>query len=630
MIPLQNSQPLAPLATLSPTWSGFGLGGAASFFGPAAQIARGPDPGGLHYTVIPLPVMPPGDVTMARRADAFAATYAGRMEDAVDLYRLSVEADGWMDGILKTMAHGILSCPLSLQGSTPEVRSALLDADGTPGDWYLMHPDNEVAKVVSDMIGMGFGLGQYVLKCWNCGCVEWWVDRAQSDAHVDVQRCKCCKLAATARPVGQRVLYQLCWRDARWLWRNTVTNQWRYTGRQGQVDVNPGDGEWVLLQAVPDTDVWRHGPWVWGTIAAIFSRDSTFDRQLTSAVCAPTHVFQAKGGTGQSTRQDVEAQAAGLRWGNKLVLPGEWDHRIDAAKAEFVDVTAAIVEWAYTMWAVGVTGNAAAVKPATGFANLDFYAVTERTRRAFLASVVVRQLGAQGLRWYVADNWGPGVPTPVARLDTRSPSDKMDESKALEEEGKALGSLREGYDAVGYELDPAWVEERAQQKGVRIRPQARRAAKSLEWDATMQAGFVKISEARADLGYPLLGDARDDMMVTASTKPGGDKTPAGATASPPPAAPAPSSGASPAPAAAPRLEAGEDLADIDVDELDDDEIRAREIRAASMNEHGHTACRHGRTGTCPRCGVAGDWQPAAGGQWAVTWKPMRKARRAAA
>jgi hypothetical protein len=94
-----------------------------------------------------------------------------------------------------------------------------------------------------------------------------------------------------------------------------------------------------------------------------------------------------------------------------------------------VDVTAAIVEWAYTMWAVGVTGNAAAVKPATGFANLDFYAVTERTRRAFLAGVVVRQLGAQGLRWYVADNWGPGVPTPVGRYDTRSPSDKMDEMK---------------------------------------------------------------------------------------------------------------------------------------------------------------------------------------------------------
>ncbi len=596
--------PAAPLVTFSPTWQGLGLGGSSSFFGPAAQIARDPGaPGATHYTVIPLPVLPPGEITLQRRADAFAATYAGRMEDAVDLYRMTVEADGWMVGLLLTMAHGILQAPLTWQGSDPAILSALTNADGTPGDFARMHPESECAKIITDGIGIGLGLGQYVRMCWNCDGIEMTVATGKSAAHVSGPICKTCKSAQIDRPVGQRVLYQLCWRDPRWLWRNTVTNQWRYTGRQGQVDVNPGDGEWLIFRTVPDTDVWRHGPWTWGTVAAIFSRDSTFDRQATSAVCAPTPVFEAKSATAQATRKDVEAQADNLRFQNKVVLPGEWAFRIEAAKAEFIDVTDSIVDWASRMWAVGITGNVAAIKPPTGFANLDFYAAVERTRRAFLAGAWMRQLCAQGLRWYVADNFGATAATPVGFLDTRSPADTLAASQADEQEGKALKSLHDGWDAVGYELDPAYLEERAQRSGVRVRSQ-NRGPRVLTWDAKTLASFVTMEQAIADQGLPALppGDPRAQMMVSAGFSPGGDKTPSGATAAPPQVPPAPGAaphaapGAPPSPPAAARLD--EEAAD---DDCDADEDARRASLAASLD--GFAACAHGRTHTCPRCGV---------------------------
>jgi hypothetical protein len=581
--------------------------------------------------VVPLPVLPPGDVTLQRRAEAFAATFAGRMEDAVDIYRLSVEADGWMDGLLKTMSHGVCACDLSFKGSTPEVRSWLLDADGTPGDFFRMHPENEVAKILSDMIGIGIGLGQYVLLCWNCDGIEWTIEPAQAEAEiqVDQQRCKRCKLLASQRPPGARVLYQLCWRDPRWLWRNTVSGQWRYTGRQGQVDVNPGDGEWFLCESVPDTDVWRHGPWVYGTIAAIFARDATFDRQATSAVCAPTPVFEAQGGTGQTTRKDVEAQAENLRFQNKIVLPGEWKFRIEAAKAEFVDVTAAIVEWASTMWAVGITGNAAALKPATGFANLDFYAVTERARRRFLAGTFIRQIATQGLRWYVLENAGPGVAVPVGHYDTRSPKDKLDASAADEAEGKALASLRAGLDAVGYELDPVYVEERAQAKGIRIRAQANKGTRILTWDPKTLSAFTTMEQAIADQGLPALppGDPRATMMVAAALQPGGPATPAGATASPPPVAPA--TGAPPPSHQPARIEAGEEL-DEDVDDLDEDEIRAK--LAGDYTAAGLDRCPfHGRTHVCQRCGVRREYRidPVTRAP-VMAWRPLKRVGQARA
>ena len=104
-----------------------------------------------------------------RRGESIALTYQGRLQEAVDLYRGTVEADGWMCGILDTMSHGLLGLPLSFQGS-PEMCSALLNADGTAGDYAAMHPGNECAKIFRDGLGLGFGWGQYLLMCWRCGC----------------------------------------------------------------------------------------------------------------------------------------------------------------------------------------------------------------------------------------------------------------------------------------------------------------------------------------------------------------------------------------------------------------------------------------------------------------------------
>lgn len=551
----------------------------------ASSIARTPGADSYHFTVIPLPVVPDATVTMQRRADAIAATYTGHIQDAVDLYRLSVEADGWMCGIMDTMARGILGLPLTWQGGSPEMRSALMDVDGTPGDFARMHPRAECAKIFRDGLGLGFGLGQYVLMCWRCDGIEWWRVPGTTDAHQDDEVCKRCLARRMDRPPGRRELFQLRWRDARWLWRNPITLQWRYSGRQGQVDITPGDGEWFLFQTVPDIDIWRHGPWVWGTIAAIFARDSTFDRQNTSAVCAPTHVFQAKGATDPKTRADVEQQAQGLAFGNKIILPGEWSHDIHAAKAEFVDVTASIVDWASDMWEVGLTGNIHGRKAATGFANMDVFARTTRDHRAYFAGLWIEQVRAQGLVWWARANFGTDN-APVGDIDTRSPEEKKAIAEADEQEGKTLVSLVDGYAATGYEMEPAYIEERAQHRGVRIRP---------------------IAKPVSVPGAP-------------GTPPGTPGLSGDATAAPAP--PSASNAAAPAPSAPPaRLPE-----DNDPDE-DDDNDAAR--LAADMNALGATSCRHRITTRCERCGVKASYRAVRGDDGAVvyraTWRAIRGA-----
>lgn len=631
---MTDQLPPAPaVQPISPSSAWFGGAQLGLTFG-GSSIARGPDQS-LRYTVIPLAVQPAQEITMQHRADAVSATYTGYLQLAVDLYRLTVERNGFMTGVLDTMA-GILGFPLAWQGGSPEMISALADQDGTPGDYSRMHPRNECAKIFRDGLGLGFGLGQYLLMCWRCDGVEWNRESGESAAHNDVEICRTCGAKRTERPIVARELFQLRWRDARWLWRNPVTLQWYYTGRQAMVPVNPGDGEWFLFRTVPDQDIWVHGPWTFGTESAILSRDAKYDEANTAAVCAPTHVFKATqtSGTDPKTRKDVEAQAEQLRFGNKLVLPGEWDHRIDAAKSEFVDVCSKIENRSSDEWEVALTGNKMGQQSGTGFANMDTYQRVTTKRRTFYAGAWIEQIRAQGLTWYTISNFGTRN-APVGVIDCESPEEKLARSTADEAEGKALASLHDGLDALGYELEPAYIVERMQRKGIRVRPQPGQAPRLLEWDATVQAGFVTLNEARADRGYPPV--PQGEMMVSASLKPGGDKTPVGATPTPPPAA-SPGAPAPPAqpPAAAPpaatdaRLEAGEDLDDLDIDDMDDDEIRARDKLAADYTAAGCDRCPfHGRTHACQRCGVQREYRldPATLVP-VVAWRAIRRASRA--
>jgi hypothetical protein len=556
-----------------------------SLWGGPQNVARAPGGDSLRYTVIPLPVQPSDDYTMERRADAVALTYSGMLSEAVDLYRGTVEADGWMSGILDTMAHGLLGLPLSFQGD-PAMCSALLNADGTPGDFARMHPENECAKIFRDGLGLGIGLGQYLLTCWRCDSVDLIkVETMAGAGAVDV--CKCCGARMIDRPAGTRQIFQLRWRDPRSLYRNPITFQWYFDGRSSRIPITPGDGEWFLFQTVPDLDCWRHGPWVWATIAAIFSRDSTYDAQNTSAVCAPTHVFQAQGGTAPATRDEVQIQAEKIQFNNRIVLPGEWKHEIHAATSAYIEVTGSIVERCAGMFEVGITGNLHGVKSGTGFANMDVYARATRERRAFYAGAWIRQIAAQGLVWWGSDNYGTRN-VPVGAYDVRSPEDKLAQSKADEAEGIALKSMGEAYDALGYELVPEYVVERAQSKGVRIqRKPGNASAAKLPLGVEAVGALVMGDEGRQNLGLGPFPDARGTMTISEINARGAAGQMGAPAPTLPPVAPI----------------AGARVADEEEDGPAEPEYAAQ--LAASLNGHVPPVerCRHEYNNRCPKCGI---------------------------
>jgi hypothetical protein len=153
-----------------------------------------------------------------------------------------------------------------------------------------------------------------------------------------------------------------------------------------------------------------------------------------------------------------------------------------------------------------------------------------------------------------------------------------------------------------------------------VEPIPRAGPQLFDLDPKDEIAGIKIDEWRADQGLPPTGDPRGDMMMAAGVKPGGPSAPLAASPEAAPAAPGSAPLAPPPPPAAARLEHEEP----DDEDDDPDEDARRSVRAAAMNEHGAVACRHNRTGSCPRCGVRGNWMPRAGGGWAVTWAPLRR------
>jgi len=589
-----------------------------SFGGPARLTRDAGESDELRYAVIPLPAYPYPGRTLERRQQAISVSYTGRWEDAVDLYRGTVEEDGFFCGILDTMAHGILGLPLSFQGDPSQV-SALLDADGTSGDFATMHPAEECAKIFRDGLGLGLGLGQYLLTCWRCCYTD--LDRVGTPPNV-VEVCKRCRARRIDRPAGQRELFALQWRDPRWLWQNPISFQWYYTGASGMVPIVDGDGEWFMFRTVPGLEPWRHGPWIWATLAAIFSRDSQYDAQNTSAVCAPTPVLQATKPVSASTYAEAQERIKKLAHDNRMVLKGEWDYKIVSAAPNYIDVCASIVERCSDAFETGITGNVMGRSARSAFTDAGVYKRTTSERRAFYGNACwSRQIRDKGLVWWGLDNFGTRN-VPVGEYDVESPEDKLSKSKALSETGDALTKLRAGLDAMGLEADPEWAIELLQRAKIRarVKPVAQNVA-GLDLGVEAKAAVVRGGPALASLGLAPFGDERDDMTIvqlenlgkSAATGPGPSAPSSGPT---PPALPE-----APAPAAPIEGRAAVD------EELGDPADHADAARfAAEMTAAGADRCPHGRTHACPRCGIRRVYSAAKGADGApafgIAWRSM--------
>lgn len=542
----------------------------------------------LAPTVVQFPTRPVNEFTARHQRESKNATYLGRVREMVDLTRAALTEDGALSGLVSTISHGILGLPLALQGDAAMCAS-LLDAANTPGEYGQMIPESEAAQVFSDGITMNLGLGQLIEACWYC----------RSDRIDNHGVCEICNQPLTARPPGSHRFPVLRHWDPRWLRQEPYSRQWLLTTREGEIEIIPGDGEWVLYQPYPKVDAWRYGPWLYMTIAYIFSRDALYDRQRHSEVLAPVRVARATKATTPKARVDVKERLDRMQRDNRIVLPQEWIYEVVSAQgASILDVYSAIITWAREQVEIGLCGNTIGVEGNKGFTSADVYQRVTDTRRRFYAQTWSRCVRDQILAWWGQDNFGSRI-VPMVTLNTESPEDTLAKANALKAWGEGFAGLKAGLDAIGLDVTPAWAVEVAQRAGIRTqtKPAGSAPVAKLDLAPTDIAKVIRVDEVRASQGLPPIGDDRGQKTIIELE----------ALASP---------GQSTEGSAAP-IEPSKEL---EVPLSDD----ASKELAAKMTSAGLARCEHGSCNRCRLCGIerVRDFEMGADGNavWKIAWR----------
>lgn len=423
-------------------------------------MTRDRSTGSIRPTVVQLPSRPASEYTAVNQRRAREATYSGNIGAAARLYRAAVTEDGVIAGLMSTIGHGILGLPMSFQGD-PEQCAALADAVGTPGEFGMMFPASEAAQVFADGVGFGLGLGQFVACCWRC----------EADEIDDDGVCETCGACVLMRPAGQHVVTRLRWWDPQYLRQDPYSRRWFLQTITREIEIRPGDGEWFLFTPYPEVDAWRHGPWLYLTIAFVFSRDAVFDRQRHSEVLSPARVMKGTKATTVKGRDKALAMLDAMQRENKFVLPEGYDYEIVESKGTILDIYSAIIAWAKEQAAVGLTGNTVSIDGTKGFTSANVYERVANWKRAFFANEWCSAVRKQGLTWWGIDNYGTRK-VPTCKINVESPEDAKARADAYGTLGKSLAELKTGTDALGLDIEQDWAIETFQRAMVRVKPKA--------------------------------------------------------------------------------------------------------------------------------------------------------------
>lgn len=441
--------------------------------------------GGFVFTQVQLPTRPSSDREVKHQFAAKEATYNGRFREAADLWRATITEDGVIGGLVDGIAYGLFGLPLSFTGD-PGMVAALADANGTPGEYGLMMPNNEAASIFKDGIGLGLGIGQQIKP---------------KDFLVT--------------PVGDHYLPRLRWWNPRWIRQDVMSRRWFLMTRTNEIEIEFGDGEWLGYMPYPETDVWLHGPWIWATLEFVFARDARFDMARHSEVLAPVRVARGNKPTTKQARIDMAKKIDRMARMNGLVLPYEWIYEVVEAKGSdgIAAIYNGIIQRARETASIGFCGNVVMIEGPSGFTNADIFRRVTDSKRLFYATTWMRFVYEQVLPWWGIDNYGStNVPWP--RYKVESPEDTIAKYKAMAEATKTIASISDDLKKVGLRPRQQWAIEVCQDAGIVAEqiPAEGGIVPRLEFAPTDLAGFVTVNEARGSQGLGPINEGGDEMI----------------------------------------------------------------------------------------------------------------------
>lgn len=343
--------------------------------------------------------------------------------------------DDRVQGVLSTRTHGLLGLPLAFQGGGRRQQKALEGTRGlegrvaVPGDWYRMFPEAQVAQLCAWGILLGVGLAERVPRGR---------DLADSD-----------EPTAEQRDVPELRIWH-----PRWLRQDVMTERWYLMTSEGEVEITPGDGRWIMYAPYGLTRPWTQGAWRPLAFAWVLKQFALHDRARHSEVQgSPARVGIAPQGATPNSRKRMLNDLRELGRDAAMILPEGYDYKIVEAQARTWEIYGAQIEWADRAIAIAIAGQFVTTEGTKGFSNGNIHQVVLQSLINFTAETLSTTLREQGVLPWAISNFGDAAGTPWPQWDTSPPKDKKEIAEAIATLGAAIAQMDAAMATLGKRVD---------------------------------------------------------------------------------------------------------------------------------------------------------------------------------
>jgi phage gp29-like protein len=321
-------------------------------------------------------------------ADGGTLSYAAELVD-------ELRADSRVAGVLPQRVNGLLGLQLTFEASGDGRRRGravrALEADE---DWWQIAPEHELADLQTWGLLLGVGLAELV---W------------------------------TTNERGRAIPRLKVW-DPRWLRYEWTTRRWLLrTDDQGDIEIVPGGGKWVIYTPYGASRPWAKGLWRalarWWLLKTFALDDWARHGEMHGS---PIRVGLAPEGSQPEDREKFAADLAEIGRDTSIVPPPGYTMELLEAEAKTWEQFPKQIETANAELSILLVGqNLTSEVTGGSFAAAKIHENVRDDLVRFDAEALATCLNEQVLRWWAEFNFGDARLAPWPNWDTAPPAPPM-------------------------------------------------------------------------------------------------------------------------------------------------------------------------------------------------------------
>jgi hypothetical protein len=357
----------------------------------------------------------PRRVLLARdRADG------GALQDAADCVE-ALLTDDRVDGVLSTRTHGLLGLPLHFSEGSPDARTYLAGVGDKPGEWWHMHDEAELARMHTWGLVLGVGLAQRI---------------------------------ALPRLPEEKQRYRIETWSPRWLRFDDTTKKWFLQTKEGEIEIQPGDGQWILYLPYGSHRPWAAGKWNSLVFAWLLKRFSLEDRANHSQTTGGSFlVAKAPLRSTDKQRRKMQSDMQNMSRDSRFVMPAGWEMQIVEATGRTWDIYTAQVEWADKAITIVLAGQIVTTEGALGFSSGNIHDQIKGDFIRFDAERLSTCLAQQSLELWAEINYGKASDAPWPVWNVERPTNLEQQARTYEILGRSIVELDLALKSEGKKVD---------------------------------------------------------------------------------------------------------------------------------------------------------------------------------